>query len=107
MITKNGDKLANKLAPAIGWTNDIAETCSLICRHAATHARLAEVECNREMTLWETEQVEMIQRRMTDLVASLPETDDGPFTVYFQGDPRGATVKIEAPDPWKYLYDGW
>lgn len=44
--TKKGMELARKLAPAIGYTSAIDETCSRICRTAATLHRLNEEECN-------------------------------------------------------------
>ena len=44
--TKKGYALAAKLSPAIGYTEQIAETCSRICRTAATLHRLNEETCN-------------------------------------------------------------
>ena len=109
--TKNGYELAYKLNPAIGTTRKIAETCSLIARHEKTLQRIAETWCSVEMSEKEEERLtkreEQLERRVSDLVASLPETDSGPFGVTFQGDPRGCIVKLTAPEPWTSLYDDW
>jgi len=107
VVTKKGRELAWKLNPAIGSTRKIDETCSLICRHATTHHWLQEVACNREMDRHEEVKEARIEARITYLVATLPATDDGPWRVEFQGDPRGVTVKLHAPPEWHHLYDGW
>jgi hypothetical protein len=122
-ITAKGRELASKLNPAIGTTAEIERTCSLIARHATTHTQLAEILVNggtyghetrnvpdsvRNARIeWAEERTETIERRITGLVEDLPHTDDGPFGVTFQGDPRGCTVKITAPGEWSSLYDGW
>lgn len=110
MATKRGYELAANLAGAIGYTNAIAETCSLIARHERTLHRYAEIECNgsmpwqergehmsEEQTEWLEKRIEQLQARVTRLVEDLPHTDDGPFIVIFNGDPRGAAVKLNAP----------
>jgi hypothetical protein len=117
MATNKGRELAFKLAPAIGTTRAITETCSLICRHATTHHRLQEQACNGYQTYdgsWDEAasnradaREEKIEARIRSLVQDLPATDDGPFGVVFQGDPRGCTVKITAPGEWSSLYDDW
>lgn len=99
--TAAGYRLAAKLAPAIGSTEQIARTCSLIARSAATYARIQEMRCNVEMDDRTTARMEEreagLERRIRELVQDLPATDDGPFTVTFGGDPRGYCVKITAP----------
>lgn len=122
MITAKGRELADKLNPAIGTTSEIARTCSLIARHATTHHGLQELICNggtysgeydapddvRNRRLeWANARDEAIERRITELAESLPWTDDGPFGATFQGDPRGCTVLLTAPEPWTSLYDHW
>lgn len=106
-ITHNGNSLAAKLNPAIGTTRQIREICSLICRHAATHHRLCEDDCNIGLDAYGRRRMTEIEERIEYLIARLPETDDGPFGSYFQHDPRGATVGLIAPDAWFRLYDGF
>lgn len=126
--TKNGLELAGKLAPIVdgGWTDKLAETCSLICRHAATHARLAVEECNGPEYLnhlklepgefsrrWEAWKVNLEKRqertaeRIRKLVAQLPATDEGPITARLGGDPRGVTVKLVLPGEYAAKHDDW
>lgn len=110
--TKNGRKLAKTLEPLIGSSNQIQHFCSKICRWAVTHHRLAEDECNiafddEGQKLFD-ERVEIIEQRITALVARLPETAEGPLTVEFQGDPRGATVKLLVNNMKRHpSYNGW
>ena len=117
MITNKGRELATLLLPMIGYTSEIAETCSLIARHAATHARLSEDACNghplqganppvpiermnKLQDAWDMrveKQTEYTEARIIALVDSLPATDTGKLQVSFDGDPRGCTVKISLP----------
>lgn len=119
MITRKGTELAWKLAPSIGYSRDIANTCSLICRHATTYARLQEMSCNGHpaQEYWPTLPVDKLNKlqdkwdayiekreqqivaRLTELVQELPDIEGAPIDISFQGDPRGATVKL-------VLYDG-
>lgn len=106
--TANGDKLALKLAPAIGTTYTIRATCAAIARNAATHHRLQEEQCSDESRyLRAVAQEPRVEARIERLVESLPDTDDGPWGVRFGGDPRGCTVQLTAPEPWHGLYDAW
>lgn len=105
VITRRGRGLAWKLNPYIGTTTAIEETCSLIARHAITYNRIQELWCNSERANNHTPTREYyeareawLEARITDLVADLPHTDDGPFRVEFQGDPRGSTVQIWLPN---------
>lgn len=77
--------------PSFGQRADLARA---ILRDAATHHRLAEAECNREITADEQRRSAACERRITERLALL-----GPgFSVAeFSGDPRGATVKIRVP----------
>jgi hypothetical protein len=107
-VTSKGRELADKLAPAIGWTREIEQTCSLICRHATTHHAYMEAACNRQLTTWDEERIEQLEARITWLVDYLPTTEEGPFVAYFQGDARGATVKIMVKGHERHeLYDGF
>lgn len=116
MITKNGKKLADSLNPLIGSTSEIDEICSKICRLAVTHHRLAEDECNGPYPLewtqnWQDSieaKTEKVEKQITALVERLPETDEGQLTVEFQGDPRGATVKLKVNNMDRHpSYNGW
>lgn len=106
-VTRKGRELADKLNPAIGTTYEILQTCSLICRLATTHHHYMETACNRELSEWEENRIEQIEKRITDLIDWLPGTDEGAFGAFFQGDPRGCTVGLTAPGEWTRLYDGW
>jgi len=95
-ITSKGHKLANDLK-VFGITQHVLEVCSLLARHAVTHHRLQEIQCNREATAAELLQEKHIERRIVELVSELPEAPTGKATVKFSGDPRGYTVKIVIP----------
>jgi len=122
-ITKRGRALAQKLAPSIGVSGDILETCSLIARHAVTYQAIQEGYCNGHPAMsdprisveaagriweryekWLDKRERQLEKRITELVHSLPETDAGPLGVRFGGDPRGAVVTITSPDG---RYDNW
>jgi len=96
--TSNGYRLAEALNPSIGTTSNIIETCSLICRAATTHARLAEADCNYGLTERENRLVERLEKRIANLCLELPTVVDKAITPIFSGDPRGATVKLVLPD---------
>lgn len=128
MSTYKGRTLARKLAPAIGYTSGIDETCSKICRAAATLHRLNEEACNghplqsanssdpafwarvdRLQEKWEERvdrQTEQVLRRLDSLVRDLPETDMGPWKLVPEEDPRGCSV-IVAPEGVEVRSDSW
>jgi len=125
-------KMAVKYTPYTEHGNLIAydqarEVAKLIMRHAATHQRLQEEECNgvdfmapyssaymlnlynndrpahtalmakisQRYDRWEKRlqhRQELIERRILQLAAQFG------FSAVFEGDPRGATVKIIFPD---------
>ena len=97
-ITAKGRELATLLNPSMGTTHAILVTCSLICRHATTIARLAEVDCNKGLTPSQIRQDKRAEELIRSLVMDLPHVDGQPIRVEFQGDPRGATVKLIMPD---------
>jgi hypothetical protein len=101
-ITKKGYELAWRLNPYIGTTNRIAETCSLIARHAITYARIQEWWCNEEMADPAVKALEAkedrLEERITDLVNDLPWTETGQIRVQFDGDPRAYVVRLLVPD---------
>lgn len=101
MITARGRKLASELNSYIGTTQEILEICSKIGRLAATHHRIAEIECSIELSPKQAarleKRVEQIERKISDHCSRLPHTDEGPIRVRFDGDPRGYTVKLIVP----------
>lgn len=101
-ITAPGSQLAWKLNPYIGTTAAIAETCSLLTRHGKTLDGIQVRWCNDEMSDRATAALEArekrIEDRMRDLTDMLPHTDDGPWRIQFDGDPRGFTSRLIAPD---------
>lgn len=103
-----GAELASKLHDLIGLTAKISDTCEDVCRLASKHHRLMVAQCNRELSDVEEDMIENVEQRITQLVDSLPETELGPLVAEFQGDPRGATVKLLIKDVESHVsYDGW
>jgi hypothetical protein len=102
LITKKGYELAFRLNPYIGTTHAIAETCSLIARHATTYASIQERWCNDEIPELVARALEAkedrLEARILDLVNDLPRTDHGPIGVQFDGDPRAYVVRLLVPD---------
>ena len=100
--TNKGRKLAGRIERYVGYTTGIAETCSLISRHAQTYDRIQELWCNEEMSDRRRELLErkeaQLEARIRTLVGELPGWDDenqrGEWRVRFGGDPRGATVVL-------------
>lgn len=66
--------------------------CKRIMRYAATCQRLAETACNRELTEREIRKQENVQM---DIIAICAPADISPD---FNGDPRGAVVKLVVAD---------
>ena len=58
--------------------------------------RAAEIWAQYEK--WLDKRDAELERRITELVESLPHTDMGAIGVEFMGDPRGSTVKLIMPD---------
>ena len=113
MATKRGRLLAGILGEFIGWTYDTQNTCDLIARHGATLDRLTVEECNgpawidsatyatpERIQAWQEQlerKIERTERRLADLVESLPHTDHGPIVAVLGGDPRGYVVRLVIP----------
>ena len=99
-MTVRGKLLAGELAQYIGYTGAITATCSLIARHARTLENDAVAVCNDSNA--DQEKIDArwdrLTARITDLVSELPESDGGPITAQFQGDPRGYVVKLVVID---------
>lgn len=104
-ITERGRFIAWELNPYMGTTSEIQEACSLIGRHAVSYSRIQELWCSSERVnnvdwlrnYYEAKEARL-EARITDLVESLPHTDNGPVRVEFEGDPRGSTVKLTLPN---------
>jgi hypothetical protein len=112
-ITKRGYALAWRLNPFIGSTAAIAETCSLLARHALTYSRYQkdwcdnEYVCNTSAVRARREAAELrLMARIDSLVRDLPMPDEGPWRLIFQGDPRGSAVRLVAPDGREVALDG-
>jgi hypothetical protein len=107
-ITNKGRELAEALAPSLGYTRQIARTCSGICRLAATYKRLQENACNGYQDWqgnWDeaaTKRAEKKESRIEEhiktLCLELPTIDGKHIEPVFGGDPRGATIKLKMPD---------
>lgn len=105
-VTTKGRALAWRLNRYIGTTYEIEQTCSLIARAATTYARIQEIWCSVELSDYWTgvyeERETQLERRISNLVASLPVPDypenDRPWRVRFDGDPRGYVVSIIHPE---------
>ena len=101
-VTNNGRKLADQLGRYVGWTSGISQTCSEITRAARSYCTIQERWCSEEMDDATRERLEAreerLEAKLADLVGDLPHTDDGPFVLRLQGDPRGHTVRLVAPD---------
>lgn len=137
MSTTKGRELSDKLEFAIlregrTWEDGYAdvermrEDCSLICRHAQTHFRVAEDVCNGHPVMasphvpietanklqadWEARcerQDAQAEKRIAELVAALPGQPGVITGVVFGGDPRGCTVKITLDERYHQHYDSW
>lgn len=123
-ITRKGRELAKALAPSFDQQGDwswfaMEETCSLLCRAATTYARIQESHCNGpsygEWTQGWQDRLEkreaQLEKRIRALCEELPRVATKqapevslPIGPVFQGDPRGATVKLAMPDG---RYDDW
>ena len=107
-ITHKGRELAEALAPSMGWTRQISNTCSAICRLATTYKRLQEQACNGYQDWqgnWDeqaTKRAEAKEARIEEqikaLCLQLPTIDSKAIVPDFGGDPRGATIKLVMPD---------
>ncbi len=99
VITSRGSELASELSKHIRTTPSVLEICSLIARHARSHHRIQENQCNRELSERELIREIRIERRIQELVAQLPPTKSAKrVTAKFTGDPRGYTVRVVVPD---------
>lgn len=102
MTTNHGRELADALGRYVGWTPTISATCSEIARAARSYNTIQERWCSEEMSDETTARLERREEKLgaklASLVQDLPHTDDGPFALVLQGDPRGHTVKLVTPD---------
>jgi hypothetical protein len=106
MVTKHGKELARDMSKYMGFPYDSIEAFSLIARHSKTLRRLYEMECGdgihsgewvNDNYAWIEKRTERIEKRLSDIAATLPETDHGPVVLELQGDPRGWVVRFIVP----------
>lgn len=111
--TKLARELRKSLMPSFDGTASAAGlliTCKRLVVLATRHHKLAENACNRELTKREEHEDAAIEKEIRELCECLPPVPDKatgePKKVRpkFQGDPRGATVKLVMPDG---RYDDW
>ena len=102
MMTTKGRQLSDKLIPLMGWTSEIGETCSNICRAATTLHRYQEYAANGQTHEWDKfaprvggqvdwkwvderqaqdqehidAQIERLERLISRHVESLPQAED-------------------------------
>ena len=80
--------------PNVEW-REVEQFARLLMRHSATHQRMAEEECCVEMSerqaAWHEKRTQQVEARITVLCTPYGIVPD------FQGDPRGATVKLKVP----------
>lgn len=115
-LTNLSRKLALSLAPSTGTTNQITYVCHSLCRAARAYHRNQELCCNghpfgnrnppkswygtqqeRFKKKLETDD-ERLEKRIRELCFKLPTIGGRAIEPIFQGDPRGACVKLKMPD---------
>lgn len=114
-FTKAGNELATRLAKA--WKpgeldpfNEswIRHLSARITRCAPRYKRMQERACSIAMTDFQQNKhdrnEQTLETTISALVHSLPHPNNKEWDVIFQGDPRGATIKIK-DDNYKYIYD--
>jgi hypothetical protein len=69
---------------------------NLLCRHGRTYARLQEAQCNG-LTPRQEAWAEKREAQLTKRITAICEGLGAGFAPVFNGDPRGATVKIRVP----------
>jgi hypothetical protein len=69
---------------------------NLLCRHGRTYARLQEAQCNG-LTPRQEAWAEKREAQLTKRITAICEGLGAGFVPVFNGDPRGATVKIRVP----------
>lgn len=113
-ITHKGDALSQRIYRNSGFASvNTMERLSLIARHAVTLHRLYEDECNGHPAMgnphipidragelqnqWDARvqrETKRLEKRIAQLARGLPNIT----TVEFNGDPRGAPVKLVTKD---------
>ena len=108
MITKNGREIARQLGVAgATWEweqhSETVNNVSLICRHAKTYRRLAEMECGdgihsgewvNDNYDWLTKRNDQIEARLVAIAKDLPDN----VRIQLDGDPRGWVVRLIVTD---------
>lgn len=86
----------------VGWTPAIKDTVRQLVIRGRQYHRIQEAWCNipmndEQLQSWTAKESRLI-RIIRSLVQDLPQPDDGPWTVHFEGDPRGIVVKLITVD---------
>jgi hypothetical protein len=108
MITKQGREIATQLTKAgAAWhweqQSEMLNNVSLICRHAKTYRRLAEMECGdgihsgewvNDNYDWITKRNDQIEARLAVIAKDLPSN----VRLQLDGDPRAWVVRLIITD---------
>lgn len=97
-------KLITDGIPYESWAA-IKTAASLIIRHARTYKRIQEAWCSVEMNDAETARTQKREANIENRIVMLAKSLPGVEGVVFQGDPRGATIKLVMKD--KDKHDCW
>lgn len=106
-----GKDFARVIAPAIGHGVDRIGICiDLVDAVTAYHKTVEDMHQPQPAAQdgWErrcNKRKADIEQRITELVASLPDTPYGPVKAEFKQDPRGPTVRLVMPKPYHFLHD--
>lgn len=116
MTTKAAYELAHQLGRA--GIDAPLHTLDLLCRHARSLHTLSEAQCNGFST-WDGKWDEAAEKRAEKREASLQDRirtlcvdlskycEQGDIVPVFQGDPRGAVVKLRLPNALRAYHDSW
>lgn len=99
---KQRQEFIRKLAEHIGnreslnFFDDITPLAEKLMRYGATYCRIQEAYCNDPMSDEQQARMERKEQSLEKLISDVCQTLGA--KAVFQGDPRGATVKISVPD---------
>lgn len=101
-----GAELAAALCDWIGMTTGITTTCVRLVKLARECSDWQIITLNRTLTPAEEEREEEVTRLLESVARDLPTPDDGPWRLTVDGDPRGAVVRLLAPEHAEGGWDG-
>lgn len=90
-IRREFEEFVVLIAKELGDSDQAPRLCHALRRYATTHCRLAENACNHGLSPREEREDERTEKRITELC------QPHGIKPIFQGDPRGATVKLQVP----------